>query len=280
MESSNRDIANLFSSFRHSLILLLVLTLVCGALLAGGSIRRILHLEHLSAVRFEEVEHARAALRDLSARLIAIQESDRRSLSRELHDEIGQSLSALLLGIGNVAAVLPSKGSAEAYAQLHELRQLAERTVAEVRDMSLLLRPSMLDDLGLIPAVQWQAREISRTSNISVQVNAGTVSENLPDEHRTCIYRIVQEALRNVVRHASAKNVHIRLNQTVDELILTIQDDGQGFVPDREKGLGLLGMEERVTHLRGSFRIESTPGVGTSIRVELPFSENTVTVAI
>ncbi len=279
MGASNRNIAALFSSFRRSVILLLVLTLVCGALLAGLSIRRILRLEHLSAVRFEEVEHARAALRDLSARLIDVQESDRRSLSRELHDEIGQSLSALLLGIGNVAAVLPSTGSAEAYAQLHELRQLAERTVAEVRDMSLLLRPSMLDDLGLIPAVQWQAREISRTSNVCVQVNAESISEDLPDEHRTCIYRIVQEALRNVVRHANAKSVHIRLHQSGEQLVLTIQDNGQGFVPEREKGLGLLGMEERVTHLRGSFHIESTPGVGTSIRVELPFSEDRVTVA-
>jgi signal transduction histidine kinase len=279
MEASNRDIAALFSSFRRSLILLLVLTLVSGAILAGGSIRRILRLERLSAIRFEEVEHARAALRDLSARLIAVQESDRRSLSRELHDEIGQSLSALLLGIGNVAAVLPANGSAEAHTQLNELRQLTERTVAAVRDMSLLLRPSMLDDLGLIPAVQWQAREISRTSNVSVQVNAESVSEDLPDEHRTCIYRIVQEALRNVVRHAKAKSVRIRLHQSGEELLLTIQDDGEGFVPEREKGLGLLGMEERVAHLRGSFHIESRPGAGTSIRVELPFSEDRITVA-
>jgi len=105
------------------------------------------------------------------------------------------------------------------------------------------------------------------------------VSENIPDEYRTCIYRIVQEALRNVVRHANAKNVRIRLKQSADELTLAIQDDGQGFVPDREKGLGLLGMEERVRHLHGSFRIDSTPGVGTSIRVELPFSEDRVIVA-
>ncbi len=279
MQASNRNIAALFSSFRRTLILLLVLTLISGALLAGGSIRRILRLEHLSAIRFEEVAHARAALRDLSARLIAVQESDRRALSRELHDEIGQSLSALLLGIGNVAAVLPPNGGAEASAQLHELRELTERTVAVVRDMSLLLRPSMLDDLGLIPALQWHAREISRTSNVSVSVNAESVSEDLPDEHRTCIYRIVQEALRNVVRHAKAKSVRIRLQQSGDDLVLTIQDDGQGFVPEREKGLGLLGMEERVAHLRGSFGIESTPGLGTSIRVELPFSEERVTVA-
>ncbi len=278
MEASNQHIANLFSSFRRSLILLLVLTLVCGGLLAGGSIRRILRLEHLSAIRFEEVEHARAALRELSARLIAVQESDRRSLSRELHDEIGQSLSALLLGIGNVAAVLPADGNADARAQLQDLRRLAERTVVAVRDMSLLLRPSMLDDLGLIPAVQWQAREVSRTSHVSVHVNAESLPEDLPDEHKTCIYRIVQEALRNVVRHAHAKSVRIRLEQSNDDLVLTIQDDGLGFVPERDKGLGLLGMEERVTHLGGSFRIESTPGAGASIRVELPLSEKRVTV--
>ncbi len=278
METGNQQIVNLFSTFRRFLILFLALTLICGALLAGGSIYRILRLERLSAARFNEVEHARAALRELSASLIAVQESDRRSLSRELHDEIGQSLSALLLGIGNVAAVLPADGNTEARAHLNDLRRLAERTVAAVRDMSLLLRPSMLDDLGLIPAVEWQAREVSRNNNISVHVNAESVPEDLPDEYRTCIYRIVQEALRNVVRHAGAKNVWIRLDQTDGELTLSIQDDGHGFVPEREKGLGLLGMEERVAHLHGSFQVQSTPGAGTSIRVELPFAERAAPV--
>ncbi len=279
MEAGNQHIVDLFSSFRRSLILLLVLTLVCGALLAGGSFRRILGLERLSAARFEEVAHARAALRELSASLIAVQESDRKSLSRELHDEIGQSLSALLLGIGNVAAILSPHGNEDARAQLNDLRRLAERTVAVVRDMSLLLRPSMLDDLGLIAALQWQAREVSRTSNVSVQVNAESVPEDLPDEHRTCIYRITQEALRNVVRHAKAKNVQIHLHRGSSSLLLTIQDDGQGFMPERDRGLGLLGMEERVRHLQGSFRIESTPGVGASVMVELPLSAKTMQVA-
>ncbi len=283
LETGNQQIVNLFSTFRRSLIFLLALTLVCGSLLAAGSFHSIVRLERLSAARFDEVEHARTALRELSARLIAVQESDRRSLSRELHDEIGQSLSALLLGIGNVAAILSPDIDRDARAQLSDLRRLAERTVAAVRDMSLLLRPSMLDDLGLIPAVQWQAREVSRTGNVSVQVNAESVPEDLPDEHRTCIYRIVQEALRNVVRHANAKGVRIRLHQSGDQLILTIQDDGHGFLPEQEKGLGLLGMEERVTHLHGSFRVESTLGVGTSIRVELPLlplSESSAAVAI
>ncbi len=278
LESSNQHIRALFASFRRSLILLIVLTLLCGALLAGGSIQRILRLERLSAAHIKEVEHARAALRELSARLIAVEEEDRRSLSRELHDEIGQSLSAILLGIGNVAAILPPDAYDDAREQLSDLRRLAERTVAAVRDMSLLLRPSMLDDLGLIPAVQWQAREVSRTSNIGVQVSADSVPEELSDEQRTCIYRIVQEALRNIVRHAQAKNVRVRLEQCGEDLVLTIQDDGNGFVPERDKGLGLLGMEERATHLHGSFRVESSPGVGTSIRVNLPLSETSAPV--
>jgi len=280
VEASNRHVKDLFLAFRRLLVSLLVLTLVCGAGLAAGSILRILRLERLSAVRFEEVEHARTALRDLSARLITAQEADRRALSRELHDEIGQSLSALLLGLGNVSAVLSPDGDAGARAQLRDLRRLTEQTVAAVRDLSLLLRPSMLDDLGLIPALEWQAREVSRTSNISVRVEAANMPENFPEEHKTCIYRIVQESLRNVVRHARAKNVLMRLEHSRDELTLTIQDDGNGFVPEREKGLGLLGMEERVAHLHGSFRVESAPGAGTSVRIELPLIRSDVAVAV
>jgi signal transduction histidine kinase len=270
MESGNEQIESLFSRFRRSLIISLVFMLVCGVLLAAGSISRILRLEQISEKRFEEAEHAREGLRDLSARLIEVQESERRSLSRELHDEVGQSLSALLLGIGNVAAIVSPDGDGGARAQLSDLRRLAERTMAIVRDMSLLLRPSMLDDLGLIPAVQWQAREVSRNNNIYVQVLAESVPEDLPDDYKTCIYRIVQEALRNVVRHADAKSVRVHLSLTTDNLLLTIKDDGHGFQPQRDKGLGLLGMEERVSHLGGDFQVESRPGEGTSIRVELP----------
>lgn len=270
LEAGSQQVVGLFATFRRSLVVLLVLTLFGGLVLAGGSIYRILHLERLSAMRFEEVEQARAALRDLSARLIDVQESERRALSRELHDEVGQSLSALLLGLGNVAAMLASGSVSEGGEHLGELRRLAERTVAVVRDMSLLLRPSMLDDLGLIPALQWQAREASRTKNLRVQVHADSIPEDLPDEYKTCIYRVVQEALRNTTRHARAKHVEIRLVEGDHSLQLSIRDDGQGFAPATEKGIGLLGMEERVAHLEGSFHVESALGEGTLIRVELP----------
>ena len=129
----------------------------------------------------------------------------------------------------------------------------------------------MLDDLGLLPALEWQAREVSRTNNLRVDVRADSVSEDLPDEYKTCIYRVVQEALRNVTRHARARNVQVNLVQNDEGLRLTIQDDGQGFFPERQKGIGLLGMEERIVHLHGSFHLESQPGKGARIDVELPF---------
>jgi signal transduction histidine kinase len=271
LDAGNRQLNELFANFRKQLIVLFVLTLFCGLLLAGGSINRLLRWERLSALRLEEAEQARSSQRDLSARLLAVQESERKALSRELHDEVGQALSGLLLGIGNVAATVAPGNEAETRSQLHDLRRLAERIVAIVRDMSLLLRPSMLDDLGLVPALQWQARETSRTKNISVEVQADCVSDELPDEHKTCIYRIVQEALSNVARHAKAKTVQIRLAEQQGRILaLTIEDDGQGFVPEKEKGVGLLGMEERVMHLHGAFRLNSKPGEGTRIHIDLP----------
>jgi signal transduction histidine kinase len=274
METGSKRVAELFSTFRLDLILLLIATLLMGIVLAGGSIWRILRLERLSASRLDEATQARTALRDLSARLVEVQETERRAISRELHDEVGQSLSALLLALGNVAAMIPSEQNPEARAELLDTRRMAEKTVAMVRDMSLLLRPSMLDDLGLIPALEWQAREISRTHPLAVTVRAESVSDDLSDEERTCIYRVVQEALRNVTRHARAKHVQITLTEAENVLQLTIEDDGVGFLPAREKGVGLLGMEERVKRLHGSFEVRSKPGGGTAIHVELPKPAN------
>lgn len=270
MENATRQVNELFADSRRWLAILFFVTLAAGILLASLSIRRLLALERESAHRFEEVADARVALSNLSARLLEVQESERRAISRELHDEVGQSLSALLLAIGNVAALIPADGSSGARAQLQDIRRMAEKTVAVVRDMSLLLRPSMLDDLGLIPALQWQAREVSRTSNMVVELEADNIPDDLPDEYKTCIYRIVQEALRNVARHAGAKHVRIQLRQAGNALRLTVQDDGRGFVPANEKGLGLLGIQERIGRLKGTFGIQSEPGKGATLRVMLP----------
>lgn len=270
MEAGNHEVSNLFADFRRGLQVMLAVTLAIGLAVAGGSMYRILRLEKLSQQRFQEVLQARTELRSLSARLVEAQETERRAISRELHDEIGQAVSALSLAIGNVAARISPGTIQESKEQLATIRQIAERTVAAVRDMSLLLRPSMLDDLGLIPALEWQAREVSRNSDIQVIVHAESVPEELADEQKTCIYRVVQEALRNVTRHAHATKVEIWLAQNDGCLHLTIHDNGQGFFPEREKGVGVLGMQERVRRLNGTFQLDSEPGRGTTVNVDLP----------
>ncbi|MCC6365943.1 MAG: sensor histidine kinase, partial [Bryobacterales bacterium] len=136
--------------------------------------------------------------------------------------------------------------------------------------MSLLLRPSMLDDFGLIPALHWQAREMSRRTGVRVELSADDAPDSFSDEHKTCVYRVVQEALNNCARHAQATHVRIVVRQEPTRLLLVIQDNGKGFDPRFVRGLGLLGMEERVRYLGGNFHLESEPGRGTLIKVELP----------
>jgi signal transduction histidine kinase len=140
--------------------------------------------------------------------------------------------------------------------------------------MALLLRPSMLDDLGLIPALKWQAREAAKHTSMDVTIATELDSDDLPDEYKTCIYRVVQEALHNCARHSRATTVRIRVEQKPDRLILIIQDDGQGFDARQVKGLGLLGIQERVTRLGGKSTVHSKPDSGTILTVELPFTQD------
>jgi signal transduction histidine kinase len=274
LESGNRLVEQLFWSFRRRLVMVLILTVSVGIALAGFSIYRILQLEREGKERLQDVLQARREAQDLSARLVDAQEQERRNIARELHDEVGQSLSALLLGIGNVGKTESVAHDTGLQQQMQSLRTLAERSVTVVRNISLLLRPSMLDDLGLVPALQWQAREFSRTTDMRVNVASEELAENLPEEYKTCIYRVVQEALHNCQRHAQAKNVRIQVQQMPDALVLAIQDDGRGFRPERDRGLGLLGIEERVKRLHGTLMIDSEEGKGTLISITLPLSEN------
>lgn len=274
LQAANVRISGLFSQFRTRLILTVLATLGLGLLLAMISIRRILDLEQAAASRYKEVEHARGELKSLSASLVQAQENERRSISRELHDEVGQSLSALMLGLANLSAGLRSESADQLQRHVDGLRKLAELSVGVVRNMALLLRPSMLDDLGLLAALQWQARETSRQTGMLVSVAAEGVSDDLPDQHKTCIYRVVQEALHNCSRHAAAKTVRIAVEQRQDELSLTIQDDGKGFNPRSERGLGLLGIHERIANLGGVFLAESEPGRGTLLAIKLPVRQN------
>ena len=150
------------------------------------------------------------------------------------------------------------------------MKSLAERTVGTVRDIALLLRPSMLDDLGLVAALEWQGREISRRSRMEVAVESENVSDELPDEYRICVYRLVQEALNNAVRHSGARNARVRVTGGASGIAIEVSDDGRGFDPQRTRGLGILGMEERVKRLGGSLTVKSAPGQGAVLMAELP----------
>ena len=271
MAASDARMNETFGRLRGRLTLIVALAVSMGLLLAGFTIWRTLRLERELEQRYQEVLKTQQELAELSARLVSAQEEERRSISRELHDEVGQSLSALLMEAGNAAAhVAPD----DAHVRQHvdSIKKLAEASVNIIRNMTLLLRPSMLDDFGLVPALEWQAREVSKRTGIRVQVAAADSTGELPDALKTCIYRVVQEALHNCARHAQARSVRVVVRQEDSRIVLSVEDDGRGFDARRVRGLGLVGMEERVRHLGGAFHVRSTPGAGTKVDVELPLA--------
>jgi signal transduction histidine kinase len=237
------DLAALFTRFRSILAVEIGLVCVLGLAVSTGAAERLLRLE--------------SETRALSAQLLRAQEDERRAIARELHDEVAQALSGLLLEVGSQAE---SAG----------LRTGLERTVDSVRRIALSLRPSMLDDLGLVAALEWQARETGNRTGLNVEVVAQESAGDLPEAHRTCIYRVAQEALQNCARHAGAGNVRIELARVASSVTLRVVDDGKGFAASRSRGLGLLGMAERVEQLGGRFRVHSEVGHGATLVAELP----------
>lgn len=274
LETSSQQIGELFASFRRNLIILLTLTVAIGITLAGATIWRLFRLEDQADERFREVLRAREELQKLSAELVAAQESERRRLSRELHDQVGQMLSALMLTLGNLGSSIKANRPDEALRQLQLAQNMTEENARVVRNLSLLLRPTMLDDLGLLAALKWMAREVSRNSTLQVDVAAEDCPDDLPEEHRTCVYRVTQEAVRNVSRHASARHVRIYVKREANVLRVSVQDDGKGFDPIQDTGIGILGMEERVVRLGGSLKVESERGRGTIVSFELPLPQD------
>ena len=258
-----------FASLQARQTRLLAIALTAGLVLSLASILYLLRLGEEAQRRYQELARSRGELEALSAQLVDAQETERRSISRELHDEVGQSLGALLVEVGRLAASVPSDNT-HIMDHVDKIKSVAETTVQTVRNIALLLRPSMLDDLGLIAALEWQGREVSRRSDMEVEVQSQGVSEKIPDEYRICIYRLVQQALNNAERHSSAKNARVTIEQTADKILVCVFDDGRGFDPQRVRGLGILGMEERVRRLGGMFTIDSKPGGGTTLKAEFP----------
>jgi signal transduction histidine kinase len=257
--------------FQSFLLRSVILTLAISILVAMLSIHRSHVLELRAEKQRMRIQEAEQELRQLSRRLVMAQEEERKALSRELHDEVGQMLTAVNMQVGALESA--RQGSPEKFhSLLEDIRQQNAQTLRAVRHLAMGLRPSMLDDLGLAPALEWQGREFSRRMGVPVTVQIEGELERLPDPQRTCIYRVVQEALTNCARHSGARNIRVAVRGQPNLIRVTVQDDGIGFEPEvRMPGrLGLLGIQERVKELDGAVEISSRPRQGTIVKVEVP----------
>jgi two-component system sensor histidine kinase UhpB len=224
----------------------------------------------------DHVQRYQERVQDLSATMLNAQEDERNRIARELHDQIGQALTFLLVRLKIIEAT-PGAGAVEA--ELSALRVAVSDAIDQVRRLALDLRPPALDQLGLVPALRALGRDFAEQTRIAVVTDLPEESLDLPLERATALYRIVQESLTNIAKHANAQTVRITLHRQGKTLLLSIADDGCGFDlatvrgPERGKdgpGLGLFGMEERVRLLGGSHQIETQPGCGTTIWATIP----------
>ena len=251
--------------FRSSLAWTTGFALLLGLGIAGVTMARMVALEQHSQLTESE-------LRRLSAQLRTAQEQERTYLSRELHDEVGQMLTGLRMELSAIGR-MNTDTDTELSARISHAKGIVENTLGIVRNIAMLLRPSMLDDLGLTPALAWLMKESSRSSGVEFKTNVDAALNLLPDTHRTCLYRVAQEALTNISKHAGAHNVEVSLKIVGGWVVGTIADDGCGFDTrsSTREGLGLAGMEERLRELGGHLRVISVLGEGTRLEFRLPF---------
>jgi signal transduction histidine kinase len=311
-EVQRAEVTRQHAAFTSDLHQLLWGSLLLGLVVALTAVVRLRVVERRSERERAVAEEAERQMRQLSQQLVATQEEERKNLSRELHDHVGQMLTALRMELGRIdrlrqgagdpsrqrqgagdpgrlraiagdAALRPA-GEAQTgetsgvAAAVAESRQLVDNIVRTVRDLALGLRPSMLDDFGLQPALEWHVRDVARRSGVPVVLCMEGDIERLAEPHRTCVYRVVQEALTNCIKHARANRIDLTVSTSERALIVTIKDDGVGIDPaKRAGGLGLRGIEERVRELRGTTHIRSDAGRGTSLTIRLPLHDSDVT---
>jgi PAS domain S-box-containing protein len=211
-------------------------------------------------------------LRALAAALESIREEERKRVSRDLHDELGQLLSALAMDVAVLKRSAPSGGELQALAE--EMESRVDTIVAAVRRIAKDLRPLVLDTMGLVPALRVLASEISERQGLRCQLHSDLEELALPDQVATQIFRIVQEALSNVVKHACANTALVSIERSERKLVVRVEDDGRGMAAeDRGRGCGLIGMRERARTLGGELAVASTPGAGTIVELKLPIPE-------
>lgn len=249
-------------------VALAVVILALGATIAMASARVLAHFRASIARR-------EAELRALSSRMMQVQEEERRRLSRELHDGLGQSLTAVSTYLWLIERQLPSQ-LRPIRDHMAEARRLVTKTLGEMRELSQLLCPPVLTLYGLVPSLDAHVKAFAERHQIDAHFTVDGVSARLPAEMETAIYRITQEALTNVVRHARARNVCVSLRAERDAIRLEVQDDGVGIAahrtPDQQPGTGIIGMTERVRALAGTLRIDGHGG--TRLQVSLPYPPN------
>jgi PAS domain S-box-containing protein len=217
------------------------------------------------------LQRSHEELRELSANLLSIREEEKSRIARELHDDLGQQLTALKMDVSSLE--LAPGTDANARAQLRGMQRLIDETVASMRRIAADLRPVMLDDLGLVPAIEWLVNDFENRYGILVQLQIDGMLGDFSRDGSTAIFRIVQEALTNVARHSSASRVELELRQEADRCVVRIIDDGHGAcerTDTRRKSFGLIGIRERAHRLNGSVSIETALGHGFAVTVTLP----------
>jgi two-component system sensor histidine kinase UhpB len=227
-----------------------------------------------AALRVSE-EKARAGydeVRDLAGRLISARESERARIARDLHDDIGQRVASMSIALSRIQRQLPD-GSTPARLLASDLEHQTTQLSADLRHLSHELHPSALEHLGLLEALRERCEEFSEESGVCARLDVSEAWRDVPDVLGLCLYRVVQEALRNVATHARARNVTVALDQLDGHLTMQVTDDGCGFDPTgttRRSGLGLIGLSERVRTLGGELEVTSAPHAGTRLAVSLP----------
>jgi signal transduction histidine kinase len=238
-------------------------------------IRKLNELAENNKRLFEELQSNEDRLRSITRGAIRMQEDERARISRELHDGIGQSLTALKMNIHALQSKVVSEVSAPTQGLMREIEEQAGQCLEEVRELSLLLRPRMLDDLGLIPTLRWYTKNTERRSGIRVTLRVRGFRGRLNPETETWIFRIVQETVNNIVKHSRARNALVDMLREGEKVQLEISDDGIGFNPDLPStGAGLGGIQERVALLNGTLLISSAPKKGTRYKIQFTMPPN------
>jgi signal transduction histidine kinase len=223
----------------------------------------------------EQLQASREQLRSLSAHLESVREEERKSMAREIHDELGQILTALKIDLSSL-----TEGSTEEQqlllGKVKSMSELIDMAIETVKRISMELRPPILDDLGIAVALEWQAEEFSKRTQIKCEFSSKPKDIVLDPDRSTAIFRIFQEALTNVARHSNASKVKAVLTKETEKIVLTVKDNGKGIEKKQigdPKAFGIIGMRERARFLGGEVRVNSAPGKGTSITVSIPLTK-------